>query len=133
MSATLDDLLEDRDEVDLSVAAGVLQRVLRIDRSSGEVRTLKEFDGLSGNGKVCALALGYRAAVALGKREGNGFKAGELETWSGMPRGTVAREIATLAGERLLVKKGRGIYDLPAHAVQKFCDRIKDDLDGYRP
>ena len=132
MIEQLNDLLEDREEVDMSVAAGILKRVVRIDRSTAELRPMGEFDFLSGAGKVAALALGYRAAVALAKRDAGGVKAGDLVSWSGMPRGTIARELAKFANERLLLKKARGSYDIPAHAVQKLATLIKDELDGTR-
>ena len=132
MAEQLADLLEDCEEIDVSVATGILKRVLRIDRTTGNLRPIGDFDDLSGTAKVAVQALGYRAAVALEKLEANGFKSEDIQAWSGMPKGTVGRELAGLVDERLLVRIERGVFDVPPHAIRKLCIRIKDELDGIR-
>ena len=128
--AGLDSLLENREEADLELVGEVLGKLIRIDSDSGDLRPLERFDELNGESKVAALVLGYRAAVALGRKEANGFRVNEVVSWSGMPRGTVGRELSEFTKKQLLVRKGSGIYDVPGHAVRKLVSIVKEGLRG---
>ena len=130
MSEDLRELLEDAGDADISVTLPALKRVLRIDSASGELRPLADFDGLPSRGKVAALALGFRAAVALEVQAADGFTLRDLQRWSGMPSGTLGREARAMVLDRLLSQPERGRYDVPGHSLRRLANLVEGARDG---
>ena len=119
MADPLEALLVSSAELNRNLLATILARWVRIDRDSGDIIPLQGWNDLRPRQRILIFLLATKAAVALDLRATEALSPTELATASGMPPGTVKRELREMLGGRLVAQDTDGRYSVPAFALEQ--------------
>lgn len=111
----LQKLVIDVTELDKEKLRSLLVDYLAISKE-GQIVVLPNFSQLSTTNKILAIVLARRAAHALGLSEKDLISPKEIEEKTGIPGGTVRRELGELRDKRLLINI-KGSYSVPNYAI----------------
>lgn len=111
----LESLIVDAANLDRERLSSVLNGYLGLSKIGGIV-LLPNYSGLDTKSKLLGILLAQRAACALGLTTVNSLAPKQIELMSGIPGGTIRRELAELASKRLLINNN-GVYSVPDYAI----------------
>jgi len=124
----LANLLLDREEVDRTRLANVLQEIVGIDKGSGAVVLKPGFSRLDSTQKIIAYLLGRKVAVLLERANVEAASPTTVAKETGMPRGTVNPKLVELHKRRLLSKTERSEYYVtPALLAEAIRELERED------
>lgn len=126
MSDPLEALLVSGAEVNRQLLAAILSHWVRIDRDTGEVIPSEGFERLRPRQRILVFLIASKAVAALNLRPSEGLSPTEVTTQSGMPSGTVKRELREMLAARLIAQDAEGRYFVPAFALE----RVKTVVGG---
>lgn len=122
-------LILDAGEVDRSRLAHGLQGIVGLDSGSGRLVLRPGFNKLDAGRKVIAYLLGALAAHLLQLREEKEVLPREIQTETGLPKGTVNPKVSQLHKERRISKTPAGAYFIAPHQIDGALAQLKSEAD----
>lgn len=129
MNSKLSKLVRNSDELIEELVADTLFPLLSLT-DSGDLLLLTPFHELEATLKVLTIFLSLKALSMLQLRDDAIAGPTEISNLSGIPIGTVKREVRCLEAEKLLISE-RGKYWIPSYSLSKVADLIsKKELNN---
>lgn len=120
MVSPLERLIVNAEEVDAGLLADTLEPFVRIDGSSGAIRTTSKWATLTVPQKIIIGLLARKGAVALGlvPTGDEAISPQECEQTTGIKGGTLRKALSVLYQDRVLQKDGAK-YFVPGYAIEE--------------
>jgi hypothetical protein len=131
--AKLEDLLVSGQDIDQELVAGILARILRIDKDSCTIRPQEGWRKISNEARILSYLLARKAMRALGMAvEREGAPPSEIIGATGIPQGSVYPSLKGLYERRpqMVDKDGSSRYFVPGWAVDVVCQYIQSQLQS---
>lgn len=123
-------LIVDVEELDKEKLTSLIQGYLGISKK-GEIVILSDFNELTTKSKIITLLLARKASKAMSLHPEDSTTPKEIVQMTGLPKGTVGRELFELKQLRL-VDKNEG-YFVPDHAVHTISiEKSKKKISGQK-
>lgn len=130
MTDPLESLLVSNEEVNRELLAITLADRVRIDRDTGEIIPLPGWNTLRPRQRILAFLLAGRAAVALDVMSVASFLPRQVISGTGVPAGTVKRELREMIADRLVSQESSRAYYIPGFALERAAAIVRGDVDG---
>jgi hypothetical protein len=118
-------LLLDASEVDRTRLAQGLEGIVGLDSASGRLVLRPGFNELDSARKVTAYLLGALAAHLLELRDDDKVTPSEIQTETGLPKGTVNPKVSQLHKERRISKTKAGAYFIAPHQIDAALTQLR--------
>jgi hypothetical protein len=118
-------LLLNAEEVDRASIARALQDYVGVDNTSGKIILKASFDKLGARQKLIAYLLGKKVAKLLGKIELELTSPRDIQSETGIPKGTVNPKLRELVDSRLISQTKAGEYFIETYQILKCVAQLE--------